>query len=493
MSPADEIVNGSPRFTAGTVQRYAPLGHRRDADVRKLLRLLRRPHLLEKERLAILLRQAVRSESAREALLGVIEQTFGPSYDAQRLREIVQRCDVRGEKARTAASAMHLSLRQFFRYRVEAIAAVASRIAASLDGARCPDHDLELAGMISASDAHAALGIYASAARAAVDLPAAAREDAVRCAIWSGAFSEAEELARGDARLELFALVERAGLALLDDPETIGASFAHAKAALTDMQGASSEHALFGLTGYELLRARIQGNLRLASALCTELLALSGTSESLHALALAEHAYQACLDGALARAEASLDDAEKLSMLNPQLAVAARLALVKATVLYLCGNHLDAFAHATAALSSLSGTQPAHAFLAAALAGRAALLLGKPWSAPDHLCERFPDASLRADIESLRSRHLLQKDVQAARRAALHALHLAEKHGARGSVAFARASLAAAAEAQHRGSEARLLRSQAWQEAVALGDHLLLSDNFAIPASVVQQIPPITA
>src|SRR5579872_483772 len=149
MSPADEIVNGSPRFKAGTVQRYAPLGHRRDADVRKLLRLLRRPHLLEKERLAILLRQAVRSESAREALLGVIEQTFGPSYDAQRLREIVQRCDVRGEKARTAASAMHLSLRQFFRYRVEAIAAVASRIAASLDGARCPDHDLELAGMIS--------------------------------------------------------------------------------------------------------------------------------------------------------------------------------------------------------------------------------------------------------------------------------------------------------------------------------------------------------
>jgi hypothetical protein len=98
---------------------------RPDADVRRLLRLLRRPYLLEREPLALRARKALGTSSCRDAMLLLVDRTFGDIRDTQRLREIILRCDVEGQKARQAAAGMHLSLRQFFRHRAEAIDALA--------------------------------------------------------------------------------------------------------------------------------------------------------------------------------------------------------------------------------------------------------------------------------------------------------------------------------------------------------------------------------
>jgi hypothetical protein len=98
---------------------------RPDADLRRLLRLLRRPYLLEREPLALRVRGLFGTSSCRDALLLLVDRTFGSIEDTRRLREIVVRCDVEGQKARQAAAGMHLSLRQFFRYRAEAIEALA--------------------------------------------------------------------------------------------------------------------------------------------------------------------------------------------------------------------------------------------------------------------------------------------------------------------------------------------------------------------------------
>ncbi len=95
------------------------------ADVRRLLRLLRRPYLLEREPLALRARRALGTASCRDALLLLVDHAFGDIPDTQRLREIILRCDVEGQKARAAAAGMHLSLRQFFRHRAEAIEALA--------------------------------------------------------------------------------------------------------------------------------------------------------------------------------------------------------------------------------------------------------------------------------------------------------------------------------------------------------------------------------
>jgi hypothetical protein len=98
---------------------------RPDADVRRLLRLLRRPYLLEREPLALRARTALGTASCRDALLLLVDRAFGDIRDTQRLREIILRCDVEGQKARGVAASMHLSLRQFFRHRAEAIDALA--------------------------------------------------------------------------------------------------------------------------------------------------------------------------------------------------------------------------------------------------------------------------------------------------------------------------------------------------------------------------------
>jgi hypothetical protein len=97
---------------------------RSDADLRRLLRLLRRPHLLEREPLALRVRQALGTTTCRDALLSLVDRTFGTIEDTRRLREIIVRCDIEGQKARQAAAGMHVSLRQFFRYRAEAIEAL---------------------------------------------------------------------------------------------------------------------------------------------------------------------------------------------------------------------------------------------------------------------------------------------------------------------------------------------------------------------------------
>ena len=96
------------------------------ATVRRLLRLLRRrPHALERDAVAQRLREALDASNCREALLRIIDLTFGESADDHGWREILVRCDVQGQKGRAAAATMHLSLRQFYRRRAEAIDALA--------------------------------------------------------------------------------------------------------------------------------------------------------------------------------------------------------------------------------------------------------------------------------------------------------------------------------------------------------------------------------
>jgi hypothetical protein len=96
--------------------------------VRKLLRQLRRPHLLATDPLALRLRETLNAGTCREAIELLVDQTFAGGAAAERLREILVRCDLQGQKATAAAGGMHLSLRQFFRCRADAMEALAIAI-----------------------------------------------------------------------------------------------------------------------------------------------------------------------------------------------------------------------------------------------------------------------------------------------------------------------------------------------------------------------------
>lgn len=91
--------------------------------VRGLLRGLRRPVQLERDEIARELRRALRVLTAREAVLILVERAL--RHEHAFCAEIVQRCDVDGETTLVVAFELHLSVRQFFRYRAHAIEAIA--------------------------------------------------------------------------------------------------------------------------------------------------------------------------------------------------------------------------------------------------------------------------------------------------------------------------------------------------------------------------------
>ncbi|GEM_PF-3960674 len=96
--------------------------------LRKTLRLLRRPELLGRDPLARRLRESFKTQSCRDALVLLIDRAFAQDPGAAQLRDLLVRCDLRGQKARAAAAEMNLSIRQFFRWRAAAIGMLATAI-----------------------------------------------------------------------------------------------------------------------------------------------------------------------------------------------------------------------------------------------------------------------------------------------------------------------------------------------------------------------------
>jgi tetratricopeptide (TPR) repeat protein len=94
--------------------------------VRRLLRKLRFPDLLERDHYALAVRDAFGGSSAREALTELLEAVlhrYPPVY-----RTIIKRIDVDGEPARSVAGELYLSYRTLHRYRTTAIAAIAEAL-----------------------------------------------------------------------------------------------------------------------------------------------------------------------------------------------------------------------------------------------------------------------------------------------------------------------------------------------------------------------------
>jgi hypothetical protein len=98
--------------------------------VRRLLRGLRRPAQLERDELVAELKRAFRTLSGREAVLVLVERAL--RHEHRFCGEIVRRVDVEAETTLVVATSLHLSPRQFFRYRAHAIEAVAIEMDAVL-------------------------------------------------------------------------------------------------------------------------------------------------------------------------------------------------------------------------------------------------------------------------------------------------------------------------------------------------------------------------
>ena len=93
---------------------------------RRLLRAVRTPYALERDRLARRLAGALGSPSARDAVLSVSRRAltgFEPIFN-----EVVERLYVDGRPAKIVAGELHFSTRQVHRYRAAAVKLIARKV-----------------------------------------------------------------------------------------------------------------------------------------------------------------------------------------------------------------------------------------------------------------------------------------------------------------------------------------------------------------------------
>lgn len=137
--------------------------HREHPELRRLLRLLRRPTKLEKEPLAISLRDAMNASSALDALIAIIRKALPGSSEVNELmRSAIIAQDFDGEKSRRVAASLGLSLRSYFRYRLAAVDLIAMAVERELQEPQ-DTNERKLASLVNQYNARTAFDFYARA------------------------------------------------------------------------------------------------------------------------------------------------------------------------------------------------------------------------------------------------------------------------------------------------------------------------------------------
>lgn len=457
-------------------------------EVRKILRLLRKPRALELERLAVLLREALGAQDEAAALRTIIDAAFDSSNPIDRLRhELVGRCDIEGQSTRQTARALNVSMRQFFRHRADAIEVIARSIEKALR--RPPDsqsHLLRLARMVETIDPKAALDIYRRAAGAGDRSTA---YNIVRTAVWAGldVTQELIDACEGPWRLLALCAVARRLVSYGENERAIAIRDT-IRAALRDASGPGYDVAAFELALLDRCEACRVDDMTRSGALLQSLRILAGHDESLLALVLISEADQALIEGDLAAAAIALDDVELLDVHRRDLNIMARTALGKAMLSHVRGFHEEAFALANGAAPVIAALEGGFALRASGIAGRAALLCGGGWDPPTALFDKYPKVWTRALTEAVAARHLLAKDHLASMSAAESALALAMHHESPMLASYAQVSLAAALDIFGHEEEAQRLRLTAWKTALRVGDQFALYDVFVHPFARTHEI-----
>ena len=438
-----------------------------------------------------MLRECTHARDGREALQLAIDAALDRSDPQQLLRyETIRRVDVAGETTRAAASNMHVSVRQFFRYRSEAIAAIAQSIERILR--RPPDshrHLLLLAKAIETVDPKAALEIYL---RVPADDGGQVAYNIVRTSLWSGLEVTREQLdaCQGPWRLMALGAIARHLIGQGKDEEAAGLR-ARIRLQLASNGGPLYDVVAFELAAQDILDAHRHGDVARARAITEAVRSLAGSNEYLIAFAMTIEAQQYIIEGDLTAAALVLSDLETLAVHARDHYIMARGAYCNAMLSLVRGFHEDAYAIANGARPAIAALEAGFGFRAATIAGRASLLAGLPWTPPKDLMDRYPDLWTRPETEGVVARHLLASDVAAAKSLAQAALGRSERHQSAVIANGIRAVIAAALDIEGKADEAQDMWLGIWQDALRLGDRFALYDMFVIPAAPRHDVGPM--
>ncbi|TAM57974.1 hypothetical protein EPN52_11700 [bacterium] len=389
-------------------------------EIRRLLMNLSRPRALERDPIALSLQRALGSSSPRRAVADLVERTFVERDPATQIeRTVIEQCDLQGRGTREVARELHLSLRQFFRYRARAMAAIAATLANLLADAGVRPAERLLDAYLQAYPPSEAGGQAAAAANE--------REAYVTLRARLGAWlpfheAEAERFGAFHAACTWVHMARRYDLE--GESADAGRLLERAGAALGGLPSAEAAHVAFLLADTRYLIAGDRGERHAMEVQLEAMAAFAPRTpgpELSEAIVLLRRGGVQAAGGAFGDARRSMRDALRIRQTHGELTLVAGCVLLDAAILFYEGRTERAWELARTARA----VQPHGPELfpsACALESAAALALERSWEAP-----------AAAPAPFLRTRHygLLQAiDVH--------------RHASAGNLAPARAALASA-------------------------------------------------
>lgn len=354
-----------------------------EREVRRLLRALRRPHVLAMEPLARFIGEIYKLENPYDACLRFIDDTFvNGGLVGKRLFELIRTCDIEAnETLEATASDMGVSARQFFRYRREAILALVAH--ANRLGAAAPRNPMEeLARLLGETDPAAASEIYGLAGS-----PERITIERIEVLLNAGEFfgSDVVERFTGTERLRVLAKVARACFTFgnLRAGETLMEAV---RAGMMDSIVEDREALDFEMAYAEYVRVLHAGDVTRCAelALAARQAALGDEMRTIAAILVqAESAVRA---GDLTLAEQTATAVEAMVLQRRQLRLVTVTICLRAAIAFMRNDVALAYGYIHSAQLALHD-RPLDAMTIHASFGRVALAGGLPWRAPRHLLE----------------------------------------------------------------------------------------------------------
>jgi hypothetical protein len=323
-------------------------------------------------------------ENPYDASLRFIAETFvNGGLVGKRLFELIQTCDVQAsETLVAAASEMGVSPRQFFRYRREAIVALAAH--ANRQGR--PDDAIknpmeELARLLGETDPAAASQVYEIAA------PPAGRVtmERVEMLLNSGEFFGNDVLDRfyGSERLRVLIKIARTSY-IFGNPRAGEALLDAVRDGMSDAIVENREVLDFDLLYTRYIRALHRGDASECTGLAGDARRAAKGDEMRTIAAILIEGESAVRAGDLPLAEQTLTAVEAMVLRRTQLRLVTVAICLRAAIAFMRGDLARAYGYIHSAQLALH-ERPLDAMTINALIGRISLAMGTPWRAPREL------------------------------------------------------------------------------------------------------------
>ncbi len=357
-----------------------------EREVRRLLRGLRRPHTLAMEPLARFLCDAYAIESPYDATLRFITDTFvNGGLVGKRLFELIQTCDVQAnETLVAAASEMGVSPRQFFRYRREAIVALAAhanRLGRPDEAVKNPME--ELARLLGETDPAAASQVYEIAAPEAGHVTM----ERVEVLLNAGEFFGNDVLDRfyGTERLRVLIKIARSCY-IFGNPRAGETLLEAVRAGMADAIVENREVLDFDLLYTRYIRALHRGDTSECMRLACDARERAKGDEMRTIAAILIEGESAVRAGDLPLAEQTLTAIEAMVLRRTQLRLVTVAICLRAAIAFMRNDLARAYGYIHSAQLALH-ERPLDAMTINALIGRVSLAMGTAWRAPRVLLE----------------------------------------------------------------------------------------------------------